>query len=90
MLTDKHAKGNTSEPQSVHTHGRWQKQEGEMEDTAEAGGLNGGYDRSRRVEWRIVSRNDSCNDPVPFDDNCWEIWVSSRFVVSVELGCNSR
>ena len=44
--------------------------------TAEAVGLNGGDDSG-------------CDGLVPFDDNCWEIWPSSRLVVSVELGCNS-
>ena len=28
-------------------------------------------------------------EPVPFDDNCWKIWVSSWLLVSIESGCNS-
>lgn len=35
--------------------------------TADAGGLNG----------ELLAVDDGCDELVPFDDNCWEIWVSS-------------
>lgn len=29
------------------------------------------------------------DEPVPFNDNCRKIWVSSWLLVSIESGCNS-